>query len=107
MIFDIKLGGNFTRKSCLVADGYKTDPPSNNTYSSVVSQHFLQILILYTSLNNLDILGCDVSKAYLYADCIWIEAGRGFRLDKGSVMIIAKALYGLKTSLEQAGKVNL
>ena len=52
-------------------------------------------------MNDLKILGCDVSNAYLNAKCrekIWIEAGREFGGDKGKVMIIRKAIYGLKTS---------
>ena len=37
LIFDIKLGENFRRKACYVADGYKTSTPSAVTYSSVAS----------------------------------------------------------------------
>ena len=37
MIFDVKLGENFSRKSRLVADGHRTKTPSLLTYSSVVS----------------------------------------------------------------------
>ena len=101
MIFDVKLDSNFTRKARLVADGHKTDPPLTNTYSTVVSRDSVRIAFLYASLNDLDVLGCDVSNAYLYAECkekLWISAGKEFGSDQGTVMVIKKALYGLKTS---------
>jgi len=43
----------------------------------------------------------DVSNAYLNTPChekIWTHAGREFGSDEGSIMIIVRALYGLKTS---------
>ena len=46
-------------------------------------------------------LGCDVSNAYLNAPCrekIWVDAGAEFGSDQGAVMIVKKALYGLKSS---------
>jgi hypothetical protein len=56
---------------------------------------------LYATLNDLQILGCDVSNAYLNAPCrekIWVDAGPEFGSDEGKVMIVRKALYGLKSS---------
>ena len=52
-------------------------------------------------MNDLEILGCDVSNAYLNAPCrekIWVHAGPEFGTDEGSVQIVRKALYGLKSS---------
>ena len=37
LVFDIKLGENFRRKSRYVVDGYMTSTPSAVTYSSVTS----------------------------------------------------------------------
>ena len=37
LVFDVKIGENFSRKACLVAEGHKTSTPSSITYSSVVS----------------------------------------------------------------------
>ena len=62
MIFDVKLDGKFTRKARLVADGHKTDTPASCTCSSVVSRESVRIAFLYASLNNLNILICDVAK---------------------------------------------
>ena len=62
----------------------------------------MQIAFLYASLkNDLEILGFDVLNAYLNAPCQeknWVNAGPEFGGDKGSMMIVKKALYGLKLS---------
>ena len=47
------------------------------------------------------IFSCDIGNAYLNARCrekIWTEGGTEFGTEKGMVMIIARALYGLKIS---------
>ena len=58
MVFDIKMYGNFTRKSRLVAEGHTTAPPSSIAYSSVVSRESVRISFLLASLNDLDIFSC-------------------------------------------------
>ena len=103
MIFDVKMDGNFTRKARFVANGAKTDDvPAFLTYSSVVTRESVRIAFLYAALNGLDVFTCDVTNAYLNAPCrekIWVEAGPEFGdRDVGSVMIIRKAAYGLKSS---------
>jgi len=102
MIFDVKMDGKFTRKARFVANGSKTESvPSHLTYSSVVTRESVRIAFLYAALNNIDILGCDVGNAYLNAPCqekIWVKAGKEFGDDEGSVMIIKRALYGLRSS---------
>ena len=102
MIFDIKMDGKFTRKSRLVAGGHMTDPPSCITYSSVVSRESVRIAFLLASLLDLKVLSADIGNAYLNANCrekIWFESGPEFGPEKeGKVMIIERALYGLKSS---------
>jgi Reverse transcriptase (RNA-dependent DNA polymerase) len=102
MIFDIKMDGQFTCKARFVANGNETrDLASHHTYASVVTCESVQIAFLYASLNDLRILGCDISNAYLNAPCwekIWVDAGPEFGSDEGKVMIVKKALYGLKSS---------
>jgi hypothetical protein len=59
------------------------------------------LLLCFTALNNLDILAADVGNPFLNADCrekIRTIAGPEFGSKAGTVMIIEKALYGLKTS---------
>jgi len=101
MIFDIKMDGKFTRKARLVVDGHKTRPPSSITYSSVVTRDSVRIALTIASLNSLEVSACDIGNAYLNAQCrekLWTVAGPEFGSEKGSVMIIARALYGLKSS---------
>ena len=103
MIFDIKIDGKFTKKTRLVADGHKTNAPSSITYSSVVSRESVRLALLIASLNDLDISCCDIGNTYLNADCrekLWTIAGAEFGSEKGTIMIIAKALYSLKSSGE-------
>jgi hypothetical protein len=99
MVFDIKM--DLTRKARFVAGGHTTETPESITYSSVVSRESVRIAFLIAALNDLDVLCCDIGNAYLNADCrekIWTIAGREFGSDQGRVMIIRKALYGLKSS---------
>jgi len=99
MIFDIKM--DFTRKARFVAGCHTTETPASTTYSSVVSRDSVHIAFMFAALNDLDILAADVGNAYLNADCrekIWTIADPEFGSKVGTVMIIEKALYGLKTS---------
>ena len=78
MIFDIKMDGNFTRKARLVADSHTTAPKSPITHSSVVSRESDRITFILESLNDLDILACDIGNAYLNSKCrgkLWTESG--------------------------------
>ena len=101
MVFDIKLDRKFTRKTRLVTNGHKTDAPASITYSIMVSRGIIRMDFIIVSLNELDICACDIGKLYLIAKCrekLWMLTGIDFgSLDKGSVMIIDKDLYGLKS----------
>jgi hypothetical protein len=99
MVFDIKM--DLTRKARIVAGGHTTETPSSLTYSSVVSRDSVRIAFLYAALNDLDVMSCDVSNAYLNAPCrekIWFVAGPEFGSRQGQVVKIVRALYGLKSS---------
>ena len=99
LIFDVKM--DFTRKARFVANGAKTEAPASITYSSVVSRDSVKLAFLIAALNDLDVLACDIGNAYLNAPCrekIWFKAGRECGADMGKVMIITRALYGLKSS---------
>ena len=101
MIFDIKMDRKFIRKARLIADSYKTNILASITYSSVVSRDSVRICLIATSLNGLNVFAYNIRNAYLNVDChkkLWIVAGAEFGSDKGIVMIIAKAFYGLKSS---------
>ena len=102
MVFDIKMDGLFTRKARYVADGHTSGyVPGYLTYSSVVTRESVRIAFLYAALNELDILSCDVTNAYLNAPCkekLWVQGGKEFGGEAGEVFIIRKAIYGLKSS---------
>ena len=101
MIFDIKLGEGFRRKARFVADGHKTKTPPSVTYSSVVSRDSVRICLLIAALNDLDIQGADIENAYLTApnrEKVWLRAGREFGDMQDQILIVEKALYGLKSS---------
>lgn len=100
MVFDIKM--DFTRKARLVARGDLTDTPPTLTYSSVVSRESVRIAFLVAALNDIDLLMFDVGNAYLNAatsEKLYTIAGKEFGPDEeGKIMIIRRALYGLKSS---------
>jgi hypothetical protein len=99
MVFDIKM--DFTRKARFVADGNLTETPASMTYSSVVSRDSVRILFTIAALNELDIFACDVNNAYLNAPCrekIWFEGGPECGEDRGKVLVVVRALYGLKSA---------
>jgi Reverse transcriptase (RNA-dependent DNA polymerase) len=99
IIFDVK--PDFTRKARFVANGSTTDAPSSMTYSSVVSRDSIRLMFLVAALNDLDVFACDIGNAYLNVWCkekIWFRGGTEMGEDKGKVMIVTRALYGLKSS---------
>ena len=101
IIFDVKFSENFRRKARYVADGHKTRTPTSITYSTVVARDSVRICLTIAALNELEILAADVENAYLTAPCkekVWIRAGPEFGTMEGKVLIIRKALYGLKSS---------
>ena len=101
MIFDVKIGENIRRKARLVAGGHTTDAPATLTYLSVVPHDSVWITLTIAALNQLEVMACDIQNAYLTANCrekIWTRAGPEFGSESGTIMLIRKALYGLKSS---------
>jgi Reverse transcriptase (RNA-dependent DNA polymerase) len=100
MVFDVKLE-NLLRKARFVAGGHTTSTPASITYSSVVARDSVCIAFLLAAVDGVQVWAADVGNAYLNADCrekIWTVAGPEFGSNEGKVMLIKKALYGLKTS---------
>jgi Reverse transcriptase (RNA-dependent DNA polymerase) len=100
IVFDIKI--DYTRKARFVAGGHVTNPPSTQTYASVVSRESVRIALLIESLNDMDIMTADIQGAYLNAPFhvkVYTICGREFGIEHvGKIAVIVKALYGLKTS---------
>lgn len=99
LIYDVKHDGR--HKARLVADGHLTDVPDDSVYLSVVSLHGLCILLFLAELNGLKVWGTDIGNAYLEAltsENVCIRAGPEFGALAEHLLIIYKALYGLRSS---------
>ena len=78
-----------------------TETPASLTYSTVVSQDSVRIILMIAALNGLEISSCDIQNAYLTAPCrekIQFIAGPELGSDQGIIMIVQRAEYGLKSS---------
>ena len=60
MIFDIKLGENFSRKARLLVGEHMTTAPSSIKFLSVLSRESVRIALTISALNDLDILAYDI-----------------------------------------------
>ena len=84
-----------------MADGSLTPEPEENIYSGVVSTRHLRLVILLGELNNLNLWGADIGNSYLEAythEKLYIIAGAEFEEVEGFILILNKALSGLKSS---------
>ena len=99
LVFDIKHDGR--HKARLVADGHLTEVPLESVYSGVVTLRGFRIVLFLGELNGLAIWSTDVGNAYLEAytsEKVYILAGKEFGDRAGHILIIRKALYGLRSS---------
>ena len=99
LVFDVKHNGR--HKARMVADGHLTDIALESVYSGVVSLRGLRLLIFIAELNKLETWATDIGNAYLEAytdEKVYIIAGPEFGKLEGHILIIQKALYGLRTS---------
>jgi hypothetical protein len=99
LVFDVKHDGRF--KARLVADGHLTDAPLESVYSGVVSIRGFRIVMFLSELNGLHLWSTDIGNAYLESytsERVYIVAGPEFGQRKDHLLIISKALYGLKSS---------
>ena len=88
-------------KSRFVAGGHLTDLPLDSVYSGVVSLRGIRLVIFLAELNGLQTWSTDIGNAYLEAktkEKVCIIAGAEFGELEGHLLIIDKALYGLRSS---------
>ena len=74
---------------------------SSITYRTVVSQYFVRICVTIAAINDIHVLAAEVENDYILALCceqVWMRVRPEFGNSKGKVLIIMKALYGLKSS---------
>ena len=99
LVYAVKHDGQ--HKARLVADGHLTTPPLESVYSGVVSLRGLRLVIFLAELNNLVTYATDIGNAYLETytkEKLCIVAGPEFGALEGHMLMICKALYGLRTS---------
>jgi hypothetical protein len=99
LVYAVKHDGR--HKARLVADGHLTDVPLDSVYSGVVSLGGIRLVAFMAELNNLELWSTDIGNAYLEAETqekLVIIAGPEFGELEGHLLIIQKALYGLRTS---------
>ena len=94
---------DYRRKSRIVLQGDKQIPPANDAYSGVVSLTGVMIIFLLAILNKLQLWAADIGNAFLNGitrDKLYIITGPEFASIglEGHTFVIAKVLYGLKSS---------
>ena len=98
-VFDVKHDGQ--HRARVVADGHLTDVPLESVYAGVVSLRGIRTCIFLAELNGMIPYATDISSAYLEAyttERVCIRAGPEFGDLEGHLLIVIKALYGLRTS---------
>ncbi|KAI2496571.1 Reverse transcriptase (RNA-dependent DNA polymerase) [Fragilaria crotonensis] len=79
-----------------------TEATKEQTFASVVSRDTVRLFFLLAALNDLDLLSCDIQNAYLAApnkEKVWTKFTDQLGPEyNGKRAIIAKALYGLRSS---------
>ena len=99
LVFDVKHDGR--HKVRLVADGHLTDIPLDSVYSGVVSIRGFRLVLFLAELNNLELWATDIGNAYLEAytsEKVYIIGGPEFGELEGHILVVSKALYGLRSS---------
>ena len=106
MVFDVKHDGR--HKARMVAGGHLTDTPLDSVHVGVVSLQGLQMCIFLAELNGLIPHATDIGNAHLEAttrEKVCIKAVPEFKEREGNLLLIHKALHGLKSSGKEFGEL--
>ena len=93
----------------MVAGGHLTPDPIESIYAGNVSIRSLRLVIVLAKLNNLEVWGADIGNAYLEAktkEKLYVVAGPEFEELEGHILVIYKALYGLKSGQGWSQKIH-
>ena len=99
LIFEVKM--DLTQKARFVTEGHTTEAPSSITYSRFLSRDSVRLAFAIADLNGVDVMSCYLENVYLnamFCEKIWFEGGTECGEDKGKVLIVIRALYGLKST---------
>ena len=94
-------------KARVVADGHLTTTPAESFYSGVVSLRVLRTCLFIRKLDGIEPWATDIGNCYLEAvtsEKVYIRAGSEFGDLEGHLLIIYKALYGLRLSGKAFGQ---
>ena len=69
IIFNLNIGGKFTRKSIFLSGGHNTIPPISITYSSIVTHENVEIAFLISDRDDIDIIEVNIGNIYINAPC--------------------------------------
>ena len=84
----------------MVAAGHLTEVPVESVYSGVISLRGIRLMIFLAEMNQMETWGTDISSAYLEAltkEKWFVRAGPEFGELEGHILLVHKALYGLRT----------
>jgi hypothetical protein len=98
-VYAVKHDGR--HKSRIVAGGHMTATPLESVYSGVVSLRGVRFVVFLAELNGLELYQTDISNAYLESytqEKVYVIGGPELHELEDHVLIIHKALYGLKSS---------
>ena len=99
--FDLDVKHDGRHKTRLVSDGHLTDVPISIIYSVVVSLRGIIIVLFVAKSNELYSWGTDIGNACLEEftkQKFYVKTGREFGTLEDHILIINKALRGLRTS---------
>ena len=99
IVYDVKHDGR--HRARMVAAGHLTEVPVESVYSGVISLRGIRLMIFLAEMNQMETWGTDISSAYLEAltkEKLFVRAGPEFGELEGHILLVHKALYGLRTS---------
>jgi len=97
--FAVKFDGRHRAQLC--AGRHRTRDPETDYYSGVVELETVRVLFVVAALKKFKVIAADVASAYVQAltgELVYAIAGHEFGPLQGKILIIVKALYGLKSS---------
>lgn len=91
------------RKAHFIACGHTTDPPNSMTCDSAVSRESVRITLLLVSLNNVELITGNIAGAHIHTPTteklVHRVGGEYGSIINGTVLVMVRALYGIKTSI--------
>ena len=90
----------------MVAEGNLTGLPLNSVHTGAVSPCGLRMCIFLAELNGMEVCATDTGNACLEAltqEKVCIKAGPEFEEQAGHLLVICKALHGLRSSEKEFG----